>query len=251
MGNRIVIFILVLLFAPLVSESQTAATDSVKQRKNIIHISLTQPLLFGSNNIILGYERVIRPYQSMSLNVGLTSMPKLISVDLDSSFNITKDSKASGYNLSLDYRFYLQKENKFRAPRGIYIGPYAYLYTLDRNTDWNFQEDGIAKNFNTSQKLRIYGAGVELGYQFILWKRLAIDLVMIGPGISRYSFEANIDGELNLDEKQEAVEALKAWIDEKYPGMEIIWGDKKVDVNGRTNTTSFGYRYLIQVGFLF
>lgn len=251
MGNKIVVFILALLFTSLVSEGQTAATDSTKQRKNIVRLSLTQPLLFGSNNIILGYERVIKPYQSMSLNVGLTSMPKLISVDLDSSFNITKDSKASGYNVSLDYRFYLQKENKFRAPRGIYIGPYAYLYTLDRNTDWNFQEGGVAKNFSTLQKLRIYGAGVELGYQFILWKRLAIDLVMIGPGLSRYSLEATIDGELTLDERQEAVDALKAWIDAKYPGMDIVWGDKQVDVDGRVNSTSFGYRYLIQVGFLF
>lgn len=251
MKTRIVVFILALMLTPFVSESQTAATDSTKQRKNIVRVSLTHPLLFGSNNLIFGYERIIKPYQSMSLNVGLTSMPKLISVDLDSSFNITKDSKASGYNLSLDYRFYLQKENKFRAPRGIYIGPYAYLYTLDRNTDWDFQNDGIVKSFSTSQKLRIYGAGVELGYQFILWKRLAIDLVMIGPGLSRYSFEANVDGELDLNEKQEALDAMKEWIDAKYPGLDLVWGDKTVDVNGRTNTTSFGYRYLIQVGFLF
>lgn len=251
MGNKIVVFILALLLTPFVSEGQMAAADSTKQRKNIVRVSLTHPLLFGSSNLIFGYERVIKPYQSMSLNVGLTSMPKLISVDLDSSFNITKDSKASGYNLSLDYRFYLQKENKFRAPRGIYIGPYAYLYTLDRNTDWSFQEDAVVKDFSTSQKLRIYGAGVELGYQFILWKRLAIDLVMIGPGLSRYSFEAKLDGELDLDEKQEALDALKAWVDAKYPGMDIVWGDKTVNADGRVNSTNFGYRYLIQVGFLF
>lgn len=251
MGNKIVVFILALLFAPFVSESQTAAPDSAKQRKNIVRISLTQPLLFGANNIIVGYERIIKPYQSMSLNAGLTSMPQLVSVDLDSSFNITKDSKASGYNLSLDYRFYLQKENKFRAPRGVYIGPYAYLYTLDRETDWNIERDGVVTDFGATQKLRIYGAGFELGYQFVFWKRLAIDMVLIGPGISRYSFEGKINGEVDPGDKQEAIDAMKAWIDEKYPGLDIVWGDKEVNADGRTNTTGFGYRYLLHVGFLF
>lgn len=251
MGNKIVVFILALLLTPFVSEAQSTSKDTVAQRKNNIHLSLTQPILFGANNIIVGYERVIKPYQSMSLNVGLTSMPKLISVDLDSSFNITKDSKASGYNISLDYRFYLQKENKYKAPRGIYIGPYAYLYTLDRNTDWSFETNGGLKEFSSNQKLRIYGAGVELGYQFVFWNRMTLDLVMIGPGISRYSFEAKLDGELDLEERQEALDAMKAWIDAKYPGMEIVWGDKEVDVDGRVNATNLGYRYLIQIGFLF
>jgi Protein of unknown function (DUF3575) len=250
MGNKIVVFILALLFMPLVAESQSASADSARQRKNVVRLSLTHPLVFGSDNIILGYERVITPYQTMSINAGLTSLPKLISIDLD-SLEITKDSKAKGYNVSLDYRFYLQKENKFRAPHGVYIGPYAYLYTLDRDNEWNIHRNGIVKEFSTVQKLRFYGVGFELGYQFVFWKRMTLDLVLVGPGITRYSYENKIEGELDLGDKQEVADAMKAWIEEKYPGLDIAWGDQEVDVNGRINTTSLGYRYLIHVGFLF
>lgn len=250
MENRIVVFILAFLVTPLVSEGQTAAADSTKQRKNIVRISLTQPLLFGNNNWVLGYERVINPYQSISINAGIASLPKIISIDID-SLEVYKDSKTTGYNVSMDYRFYLQKENKFKAPRGVYIGPYAYLYSIDRNNSWNYERNGNMKEFDTEQKLRFYGAGFELGYQFVFWNRLAIDMVLVGPGITRYSYEAKINGELSVDEESDIVQGLKAWMDEKYPGMDIIWGDKQVDAKGRVSTTSFGYRYLIHVGFLF
>jgi hypothetical protein len=225
--------------------------DAMPDRKNIVRLSLTQPLLFGTRNVVVGYERIVKPYQSFSINAGVTSLPKLVSVDLD-SFGITSDSYAYGFNVSADYRFYLQKENKFAAPRGIYIGPYAYYYEVNRENDWDFNTaGGVIKDVASSQKLSIYGAGFQLGYQFVFWKRLALDLVLVGPGLSRYSFEAKVDGDLSLDEKTELAEALRALIEEKYPGIDFVWGDKEVNANGRVNTTSFGYRYLIHVGFLF
>jgi hypothetical protein len=32
----------------------------------------------------------------------------------------------------------------------------------------------------------IFNIGVELGYQFVFWKRLTLDFVLIGPAISYY-----------------------------------------------------------------
>src|SRR6185436_5977087 len=91
--------------------------------KNIIRYNLSGALLFGADSyIILGYERVISPHQSFSINIGRASLPKLVSISTD-SFNSQK-SKRSGFNFSADYRFYLAKENKFETPHGFYIGPY-------------------------------------------------------------------------------------------------------------------------------
>lgn len=137
------------------------------------------------------------------------------------------------------------------APRGIYLGPYIFYYGFERKNDMTFESNGNIKDLDTQMNLNIYGGGVELGYQFLLWKRMTIDLVLVGPGIARYSFEAKVNGELDIDEESEVLEALKEWVDSKFPGADLVWGDQSLDAKGSTKTTSFGYRYLIQIGFNF
>ncbi len=227
-----------------------APRDSMPPHKNVVRVNITYPLLFGSKNFVLGYERIIKPHQSISVNVGLTNLPKVTSFDLD-SLSITSDAETSGYNVSMDYRFYLKKENKFLAPRGVYVGPYAFYYNFKRSNDLNFQSNGAVKDLKSEMKLNIFGGGVELGYQFLLWKRMTIDLVLIGPGIAHYSFEAKVDGELDLDEESEVLEALKTWVDNKFPGADLVWGDQSLDAKGSVRTTSVGFRYLIQIGYNF
>ena len=227
-----------------------SASDSMPPHKNVIRASITQPLLFGNKNFILGYERVLTPHQSISINGGFTGLPKIVSIDLD-SISVNKESNARGYNVSLDYRFYLKKENKYLAPRGVYIGPYAFIYTFNRDNNWNYQNNGIAKDFSTQTKINIIGGGFELGYQFLFWKRITLDLVLIGPGLASYSFEAKLTGNLDVDEESDVVNALKAWVDDKFPGSNIVWGDKEVNANGKVRTTTVGFRYLIQIGYNF
>src|SRR5688572_4912189 len=101
--------------------------DSSKKKfpyKNVIRYNLSGALLFGADQyIVMGYERIVGPRQSFSVNVGRASLPGLIHV-LTDSFTYKKDHKSTGQNISVDYRFYLAKENKFEAPHGFYIGPY-------------------------------------------------------------------------------------------------------------------------------
>jgi hypothetical protein len=184
------------------------------------------------------------------VNVGLTNLPKVTSLDLD-SLSIGQNSKTTGYNISGDYRFYLKKENKFLAPRGVYIGPYIFYYNFKRVNDLDFQSDGIVKDLTSEMKLDIFGGGVELGYQFLFWKRVTLDLVLIGPGIASYSFKAKVEGDLDVDEESEVLDELKTWLEEKFPGSNIVWGDKSLDAKGSVKTTSVGFRYLIHVGFNF
>lgn len=224
--------------------------DTMPPHKNVVRVNITYPLLFGGNNLILGYERVVKPHQSFSVNVGLTSLPKVKSFDLD-SLSATGESKTSGYNISADYRFYLKKENKFLAPRGIYLGPYVFYYNFERESGLNFQNDGVVKNLNSEMKLNIFGGGVELGYQFLFWKRVTLDLVLIGPGIASYSFKAKVDGEIDEDQLSEVRDELKNWIENKFPGSDIVWGDQSLDAKGSVRTTSVGFRYLIHVGYNF
>ncbi len=221
-------------------------------RKNIVRYNLSGGLLFGIDKyVVFGYERVIKPHQSLSLNVGRAALPKLVSINTD-SFSVSKDLKNTGFNISLDYRFYLAKENKYVAPHGLYIGPYIAYNNFKRDNNWTFKKGTAqAKEVSTATDINIFTVGGELGYQFILWKRLALDLVLIGPGLSRYDLSGKIDGELTEEQKEKLRDVMTQVISQKFPGMNYVFADKSFDANGTLNTTSIGFRYMVHIGFVF
>src|SRR3954471_16621462 len=110
-----------------ISYAQGPKDSSTITYKNVVRYNLSGALLFGfSKYIVLGYERVLSPKSSISVNFGTAALPKIISLVTD-SFQTKKEGKRKGFNVSIDYRFYLSKETKFAAPHGVYIGPY-YSY---------------------------------------------------------------------------------------------------------------------------
>jgi len=234
--------------------AQSADTDSSwqKSHKNIIRYNISGALLFGFDKyIIFGYERVVNRHQSFSINVGGAGLPKFISLNSD-SFRLQKDTKNSGFNASADYRFYLSHENKYYAPHGVYIGPYVSFNQFKRNNDWTFQEGSSnQKLISTETNFKIFSAGIELGYQFVFWKRVMLDMVLIGPGISAYDLKDTIQGDLTDDQRENLQDALKQLISQKFPGMNYVFADKTFNGNGVINTTSIGFRYLIHIGFAF
>ena len=61
--------------------------DSVKvykDLKNTVRINLTNPLIFGERFNVIGYERVINDYQTISVGIGRFSFPKFTLIDRDS-----------------------------------------------------------------------------------------------------------------------------------------------------------------------
>src|SRR6185436_16953555 len=130
--------LLLSLFAVNICSAQTDSLQQVRQYKNVIRYNLSGALIFGIDRyVIFGYERVIKPNQTISVNVGGVKLPKLISINTD-SFSLQKDNKSNGVNVSVDYRFYLGKENKFMAPRGAYIGPYYSYNKFTRDNQWQY-----------------------------------------------------------------------------------------------------------------
>ena len=222
-------------------------------RKNTVRINLTNPVIFGDRSFILGYERTIGEHQSFSINGGLASLPKfnLISIDDDSLVQLTKSSKDKGYNLTGDYSFYLASENKYRAPRGLYIGPYVSHVFMGRENTWNLNTDSFQGEVNTEFKFNMTSVGAQLGYQFVLWKRVALDFVLIGPSIAWYSLEAKLNTSLDPDDES----ALYAKIDEilsnRFPGYTFVLDDIDFKKTGSTDTQSFGFRYTIHLGYRF
>jgi hypothetical protein len=232
------------------SLGQEHKSDSGKVHKNIVRFNLSNCLLFGWKNIIVGYERVVSPSQSFSINFGHAELPKLFSFNTDSA-SIKDQSNKTGFNVSADYRFYLKKENKHGAPRGVYIGPYLSFNDFTGNTTWDYNTDSGPEQVKMNSDFTVFGGGVQLGYQFIIKKRFAIDLILIGPGIASYSLNVKFEGNVNLEERKKLQEAFQNALEDKYPGINLAFNEKEINADGKLGTLSGGFRYLIHIGYSF
>ncbi len=245
-----------LFFALLIlgAGKETTAQEvrkSSRDLKNTIHFNITNPIIFGNRALVFGYERVINNRQSFSVNLGANDFPKFSVANTD-SISLTREWKETGVNFSVDYRFYPAKENKFSAPRGMYFGPFYSFNSYGRKNEWSVKRpNGSDAIVNTNTKLNFHTLGIELGYQFVFWERLSVDMILIGPGISHYNLKALVDSNLTPEEKEKLYEKINDALEDRFPGYSLIIKEGEFKKNGAVNTVSFGYRYMIQVGFRF
>jgi hypothetical protein len=208
-------------------------------------------LIFGFDRyIVFGYERVIKKNQSISVNIGGVRLPKLITINTD-SLSLQKDRKSDGMNASVDYRFYLDKENKHAIPHGAYIGPYYSYNKFTRDNQWLRKNSGGNNFLNTNTTFNINSVGFQFGYQFILWKRMSLDFVLLGPGIGFYNYKAKFDGNVSAEDKEQLLDGLKQLLTQKFPGMNFVLADKEISSNGTLRTSALSYRYIVHIGFVF
>lgn len=224
-----------------------------KDLKNTIKINLTSPAIFGSQTLILGYERVVGKHQTFAVSIGRNVLRDLNRGSAADSLGVETNFANSGFNVCGEYRFYLSKENKYNAPRGVYVGPYYSFNNFSRKNTWYANTDVYTGQVETKLTMDINTFGAELGYQFLLWKdRLAIDLVLAGPGIGIYSFKTSINDNLTPEQKEMFYDRLNAYLSDKFPGYDMVIkpGDE-FKKNGSFNTTTLGYRYVVNIGFRF
>jgi Protein of unknown function (DUF3575) len=247
--NVICVKITLLLFLTCQFEN-VIGQETPALRRNTIKLDLTSNLLFR-NALNVSYERVTKPNQTYCITLGYQQFPKLSS--LGTGIETTDDSKKrTGFKVGGEYRFYLKKENKFQAPHGVYIGPYAsYLY-FNNERDLRFTaEDGTVTDAFFKSTISVLNIGFQVGYQFVLNDRWTIDLAFIGPSISRYGAKFRLDGNFDIDEEHEYQnEILKTLVD-RFPLLDDLIKDKEVDAKGTFDRWGYGYRYQVLVGYRF
>jgi hypothetical protein len=220
-----------------------------KERKNIVNINITNPMLISNKFQIIGYERILPNNQSFTVNVGIFDLPKFLNNKIADSLGIVSESSKNGFHFSIDYRFYLKKLNKFDAPRGVYLAPYYTYNQMSRKNTWNLE--GHINEVSTNTSIGIHTLGFELGYQFIFWDRVALDLILLGPGMGHYGIKTKIGTTLNAEDESILFDKINEILSDRIPGY-----DKIIDVGEYSrkryyNTTTIGYRYVIRLGFLF
>ncbi|MFZ4521720.1 MAG: hypothetical protein ACOYNC_08445 [Bacteroidales bacterium] len=252
MIHKIKPIIIILILLPLLLSARSG--DSLRIvpapiHKNVIKFNPTPMLLWSSKNLTFSYERILNKKQSIALTVGYLEFPALTKDLVANVFAITSREK-SGINLALEYRFYLMKRNLRPIPDGLYLSPYLsyYGYWFKNGIDMLGQLDS---SFTVKGNFFVFNAGVQLGYQFVFWKRFTLDLVLIGPAISYYGggldFTGNIDLEKLKDINQDLYDKIKA----KYPMVDEYVINKSFKKDGKLDLFSVGFRYLIQFGFHF
>jgi hypothetical protein len=97
-----------------------------------------------------------------------------------------------------------------------------------------------------------FNLGVELGYQFVFWKKWTLDLVLVGPSISYYGGKSEITGNLDGSQVQQVNEALYDKLLERFPGITAFsTTGKTFQQTGKLDVLRMGFRYLVQIGFHF
>jgi hypothetical protein len=219
-------------------------------RRNTIRFNITNPFLLSDKSLIFGYERIVKKNQSFSINVGKASFPKLISPGSD-SLRLNPATKEKGFNLSVDYRWYLGSVNKYGAPRGVYIGPYYSYNYFDRTNDWLLNTTSYQGSVQTDLTFNFHTVGAELGYQFVFKNRISLDMILLGPGITAYNIKFKTGTTLDPEDEKLFYEELNNYLTNKIPGYDRIIGPNDFNQTGTINTTGLGFRYMVMVGYRF
>ena len=245
LGSLPLIVVLVLLSFSAFSQK----ADSV-ERKNVIKYNLSTAA-FYNRAFLFQYERVLNPNRTISVQLGHVTLPEL----LTRFENVQKisDAEQFGYNVTVDYRFYLAKENKYNAPRGVYIAPFVSIHHFKNVKDFELKssETNEFETVTLNSKVNILSAGVALGYQFVVWERMTLDFLVLGPSISNYNAEMTLDGDIPPVELDENLQLILEHIVDRLPFINRLLEDRVADFNGRTNISTMGFRYSVGIGFRF
>lgn len=252
MKSSILIICIVLLSFGVYGQSNdsiSTVNKTIKHRKNNIKIALT-PFLLYRPGIIGTYERVVNKNQTLSIIGGYVEAPTLLNITSD-RLNIKDNVSKSGYTFGLEYRFYLQKENKYLPPHGVYLGPFLTHYSFQNNRQVTIKNDVGNTDLNLKTNVNISNLGLQVGYQFLLAKRVSIDLIMFGPAFSLYSFNIKLEGTMDDNQRTEEQQAVLDQMADKAPLLGDFFAGKELNKSGRADLFAGGFRYVIQVGVCF
>jgi hypothetical protein len=268
MFKKIIISLIIIttskLFAQETITSTTTTTTTTKsvvtkgiedsKYNNTIRYNITNPMIFGTSNIIIGYERVLSNNQTFSIDFGRNKLPNLkprIYEYKEATLELKHGRKNNGLHITADYRFYLKSENKYRAPRGVYIGPYYSFNSFNHDNNWNLETNTFNGDLSNELSLQIHTVGVQLGYQFVIAKRFAIDVIAVGPGIGNYKFKATLSSSLSAADESILYEQINQLITNRIPGYNIVFENNNLKKNGIANINTLGYRFMINLGYRF
>jgi len=90
-----------------------------------------------------------------------------------------------------------------------------------------------------------------MGVQFIFWKRLAVDMIVMGPGWWYFNMKTKFDTSLSAEDEEMLLDKLNEMLQEKFPGSDIMIKGDGFDATRSSWTSTAMLRYIINIGFRF
>lgn len=217
--------------------------------RNVIRINPTPALLFGNiSNITLNYERLVKRNQSFVIQAGYLRINPLLEDTVAGLLDVRRVSDF-GLNLSADYRFYPLRRAQYPAPDGLYIGPYLSYYGFKFRDEFYYNRaDTVMLSGSYQSGYNFINLGLSLGYQFIFWKRLSVDLLLFGPSLTYSVSTWKVNADISQEEEEDLIRTIKEKFNEKFPLLVPF-----VKPNQGTKQANFMlfFRYSISIGFHF
>ncbi len=226
-------------------------TKDTNDYKNTIRWNLTPIFVVGPKSLVFGYERIIKPHQSFSINIGYLEKSPFKNEKGEPIQFFDQQSKG-GFDFSADYRFYMKKENKYKAPHGIYWGPYISYYGIWQDASINiFENSSHVNTVSYKGNFNIYNIGIQIGYQFVIRKKITIDLILVGPSYSQYDLNMNLSFDNPIDTDDPFYQNLYEIIKDSSPALANFLKQEQFEASGRLKFWYYGYRYGLQIGYRF
>ena len=221
--------------------------------KNVIKFNPTPMLIQGMEirNLTFSYERLITKNMSLALQVGYLIFPEVKTGDVAGGLINIEKGKKQGINLAFDYRYYPFQRNKRPAPDGLYLGGYVSYYGFNFENSFNILDSALVQNGLLKGRLDVFHLGIELGYQFVFWKRFTVDLLLFGPALAYYSGYLNFSGNLNQETIDKLDDELVQKLENRFPLIKSIASGEDLRFTGSKAKLGIGLRYSIQLGFHF
>jgi hypothetical protein len=238
----------IIIFLCLIFFSAAHAQDTlVKQKKNIIKVNISSGFVYDIP-LLFEYERILSSHRSITIQTGYSTLPFETNID---SLRWTTDIQNSGFSITLDYRFYLRKENKDASPHGVYLAPFASYHRFANERELAFGTDSRVIPLNVKSTYNFLSVGGALGYQFTFGKRWVLDCLFLGPSICYYKVEMKLTGDIPESEitglTQDMLEALAR----RFPLVNSLLKDEIANFTGTASSWNYGFRYSIHFGYRF
>lgn len=222
-------------------------TDQISY-PNIIKINT---LALAFSNVSLIYERGIIPRVSVGIGFGYKyrgGVPSLL--DIENSVISAAFDDVTGFTISPEAKYYLRACDTDKL-EGLYAGVYFRYSNYNSGADFEYMsESNQQETYRSDIRMNEYGVGIQLGYQMIIKERFSLDLLFIGPRLSKYELGYEFDSPPSEQFLNDLSESLNDVV-------ERFGFDYEVDINNEGNAkanTSFSFasvRFGLSLGYAF
>jgi hypothetical protein len=216
----------------------TVCAQEKEKKANTFDPSFTAkfaPAGLAVGKVTFGGEFNYKHKKSVTLLIGLP-FDKTRSVDFDNKSNNLTTRATS---VMAGWRYYLGKKDM----SGFYIEPYAKYLKAEAQGFLEDDLNGQPAKFDSRFSYKGFGAGLQLGVQFLIAKKVSLDFFLVGPEANTIKLSTSATDVYDnipwtLADGQEAEKNIKDVLED----IPVIGKKTEVTVNTATKTVTASYK---------